>query len=125
MKITANQGWKLIGGNHHYFRSDWEVRYALHLECLKRKGLISEWFYEPKTFWFEDVKRGVRSYKPDFKIIQLDGSHYWVEVKGYMDGRSKTKLKRFKKYYPEETIILVDSAWFKKNTLLSPGKYVD
>jgi hypothetical protein len=26
----------------------------------------------------------------------------WMEVKGYLDDKSKIKLKRFKRYYPDE-----------------------
>lgn len=26
----------------------------------------------------------------------------WVEIKGYLDDKSKIKLKRFKRYYPKE-----------------------
>jgi hypothetical protein len=32
-------------------------------------------------------------------LIDLDK---WIEVKGYLPPRDKTKIKRFKKYYPEE-----------------------
>jgi len=108
------QGYRHVGDRNIYFRSNWEYRYALYLQFLKEQGVIQEWEHEPKTFWFELIKRGVRSYLPDFKIIKDDGTHYWVEVKGYMDSKSKTKLKRFKKYYPEEQLFLADESWFKK-----------
>ena len=26
----------------------------------------------------------------------------WIEIKGYLDDKSKIKLKRFKRYYPDE-----------------------
>ncbi len=100
------QGYRIVGDRNIFFRSSWEVNYACSMELLKKAQQILDWEYEPKTFWFEDIKRGVRSYKPDFKITKLDGTHYWVEVKGYLDSKSKTKLKRFKKYYPEEELIL-------------------
>ena len=73
------------------------------------------WEHEPSTFWFENIKRGVRSYLPDFRVWNVDGTHYWVEVKGYMDSKSKTKIKRFKKYYPNEPIYIVDKEWFRKH----------
>jgi hypothetical protein len=30
------------------------------------------------------------------------------EVKGYMDSKSRTKLKRMKKYHPAVTVILIE-----------------
>lgn len=111
---TAKQGWQLIGGKKHFFRSQWEVYYARYLQYMKEMGTIHDWLYEPETFWFESIKRGVRSYKPDFKVICHKG-HYWAEVKGYMDPKSLTKIKRFRKYYPQERIEIIDNSWFAKN----------
>lgn len=113
-KFCNNAGWRTIAGRKLYFRSGWEVSYAWYLQFLKEKKQIKEWEYEPKTFWFESIKRGVRSFLPDFKVVRLDDGHYWVEVKGYMDARSKTKINRFKKYYPEEQLVVVVGAWFKE-----------
>lgn len=110
--FTSKQGWRQIGQKRAYFRSEWEARYARYLETLKSTGAILEWLHEPQTFWFEKIKRGTRSYLPDFKVIQPDGSHYWVEVKGYFDAKSLTKIKRFHKYYPEEKLIVVSKEWF-------------
>lgn len=112
---NIHAGWEVVGKHKRYFRSGWEKKYAFYLQFLTEKSLIEKWEHEPMTFWFEKIKRGVRSYKPDFKVYRKDNSHYWVEVKGYMDSRSLTKLKRFKKYYPDEEIIVVDKEWFKKN----------
>lgn len=108
MQPRSNKpSWRTIGEKTHYYRSKMEASYARQLELMKKSGLIQEWYHEPETFWFLEIKRGVRSYKPDFKVINLDGSHYWVEVKGYMDAKSKTKIKRFNKYYPNEKLIVV------------------
>jgi len=93
----------------------WEANYAKWLQYQVEQGLIASWEHEPHTFWFLEIKRGVRSYLPDFKIINLDGSHYWVEVKGFWDAKSLTKVKRLHKYYPEEKLILIDSNWFLSN----------
>ena len=87
----------------------------MQLQFLKDQKVIQEWEHEPKTFWFEAIKRGVRSYMPDFKITEKEGTHYWVEVKGYMDARSHTKIKRFAKYYPEERLIVIGKEWFTNN----------
>ena len=112
--VKWKQGWGTIGGKKCYFRSKWEYDYALYLELLKKYKKITEWEHEPKTFWFLEIKRGTRSYLPDFRVTETNGEIVWHEVKGYMDDRSKTKLKRFKKYYPEETLYLVQAAQIKE-----------
>lgn len=109
---NSNQGYRVVGHRKIYFKSGWEVNYAIFMEFLKQKFQIKDWQYEPATFWFNNIKRGVRSYKPDFKITRLDGTHYWVEVKGYMDAKSQTKIKRFQKYYPEEELFVITKDWF-------------
>lgn len=97
-----------------YFRSKWEANYARYLNLLKEKGQVFKWEFEPDTFWFEKIKRGVRSYTPDFKIWdKADGEFYYVEVKGWMDAKSKTKLKRMKKYHPEVKLVLFDADDYK------------
>jgi hypothetical protein len=40
-------------------------------------------------------------------VVQLDGSHEWHEVKGWMDTKSKTRQKRFSKYFPDEKVRIV------------------
>lgn len=87
-----------------FFRSAWEANYARYLRFLKERGEIQEWEFEPDTFWFEKIRRGTRSYTPDFKITDKHGRTYYVEVKGWMDAKSKTKLKRMKKYHPHVEI---------------------
>ena len=111
----SSAGWRDIGGERVYFRSRWEANYARYLQFLLEQKAISAWQHEPETFWFLSIKRGVRSYLPDFKIIENDGSHHWVEVKGYMDPKSQTKLKRFAKYYPQEKLTVVSKDWFSRN----------
>ena len=100
-------GWREIGGKRNYYRSRWEANYARYLEWLKKNGQILDWKHEPETFWFEAIKRGVRSYKPDFRVWELDGQSKLHEVKGWMDLRSKTTLKRMAKYHPTETVIII------------------
>lgn len=101
--------WHEIGGKRSFYRSRWESNYAYYLEWLKGQGLIKEWEHEPVTFWFEKIKRGVRSYLIDFRVTENDGRQIYHEIKGWMDSRSKTKLKRMAKYYPEVKIIVIDS----------------
>jgi hypothetical protein len=114
-KHRAIQEWHCVGGKEIFFRSQWEWRYAIYLQWCKEKGLIKFWTHEPKTFWFEAIKRGVRSYLPDFWVQNDKDETYYVEVKGYYDSKSLTKIKRFRKYYPQEKLVLVDSKWFREN----------
>lgn len=106
-------GWRDIGGKRCYFRSRWEANYARYLDFLKRNNQISDWEHEPDTFWFEEVKRGVRSYLPDFKVYNIDETHEYHEVKGWMDAKSKTKLKRMAKYHPSIKMVLIDGPVYK------------
>jgi hypothetical protein len=117
LKNTAyKQFWAIVGDKDPiYFRSSWEYYYALFLEKLKQEGKINNWLHEPKCFWFEQIKRGVRSYLPDFLIIHINGSEEWVETKGLMCNKSITKMKRMAKYYPDVKIRLVGADWFKQN----------
>ncbi len=112
-KSTAD--WRIIGGKRIYFRSLWEANFGKYLQWQLDNGFIKDWLHEPQTFWFEEIKRGVRSYLPDFKVITLESGHVWYEVKGYYDSKSLTKIKRFKKYYPEEKLFLIDAKWFADN----------
>ena len=89
-----------------YFRSSWEANMARYYNFIGVK-----WEFEPKTFVFKDIRRGSVSYTPDFYLPEEDR---WIEVKGWMDGKSKTKLKRFKNQYPEE---------YKKLTLITEKEY--
>lgn len=93
--------------NDRFFRSAWEANFARYLNLLQDNGNIARWEYEPDTFWFEAIRRGVRSYKPDFKVWDTeDAEPYYYEVKGWMDAKSKTKLKRMAKYHPDVKIIV-------------------
>jgi hypothetical protein len=99
----------------YYFRSSWEANYARYLNYLVAEGKIYKWEFESDTFWFENIRRGIRSYTPDFKIWDTQESEpYYVEVKGYMDNKSKTKIKRFLKYYPHLTLKLVEKDFYRR-----------
>jgi hypothetical protein len=111
----TSQAWREIGGKKIFARSIWEANYSRYLEFLKQHKKILDWEHEPKTFWFEGIKRGCVSYKPDFQVFNLDGTWVWYEVKGYYDAKSLTKHKRFQKYFPEEKLILIDKNWFSRN----------
>lgn len=99
--------WREFGGKRHYYRSRWEANYGRYLEWLKVNGHIKEWEHEPEVFWFEGVKRGTVSYLPDFRVTNNNGSVEYHEVKGWMDDRSKTKIKRMAKYHPTVKLIVI------------------
>lgn len=118
-------GWRDIGGKRNYYRSRWEANYARYLEWLKANGQIKDWQHEPETFWFENVKRGVRSYLPDFKVWENNGLVAFHEVKGWMDARSKTCIRRMAKYHPQQRLIIIDGQQYRairlKAMSLVPG----
>lgn len=108
-------GWREIGGVRKYYRSRWEANYALYLEWLKEtQNGVAAWAHEPKVFWFEGIKRGCVSYLPDFWVQAPDGSEAYHEVKGWMDDRSKTKIRRMAKYHPTVVLVVVDAKAYRK-----------
>ncbi len=110
-----SKGWRVIGGIRKYYRSKWEANYARYLQLVKEHNQIKDWAHEPKTFWFEGIKRGVTSFKIDFQVILLSGKEEWHEVKGYMDAKSALKIKRMAKYHPDIKLRVIDKDWFKQN----------
>ena len=89
-----------------FFRSKWEANIARYYNFVGIK-----WIYEPQEFEFYKIKRGSRFYKPDFYLPEQDR---FIEVKGWFRPADKTKIRRFKKYYPEE---------FTKLDFIVPDKY--
>jgi hypothetical protein len=118
---TWKAEWVEIGGQRFYARSRYEVRYGHYLEWLKQQGEIKSWRHEPRDreFWFESIKRGVRSYLPDFEVVERNGSVSYHETKGWLDPKSRTKLRRMAKYYPHIRVVLID-----KNQMAAIGKTV-
>jgi len=118
-------GWRDVADRKIYFRSRWEANYGRYLEWLKSRGDIEDWAHEPETFWFEKIKRGCRSYLPDFKVTENCGSIVYHEVKGWMDARSKTKINRMRIYYPKVKLVLIEKKQYteikKKLSALIPG----
>lgn len=97
-----------------YFRSSWEANYARYLNLLMKMGVVEAWEFEPETFWFKTIKRGVRSYLPDFKVkYRSDPTPVFVEVKGWVMAKDKTKWKRMKKYYPHIKLEIVGAKEYR------------
>jgi len=111
---NCKRGWWESGEKRYFMRSGWEMNYACYLDFLVKHKQIKKWEYEPKTFWFDKIKRGVRSYTPDFFIYNNDGTTEYHEVKGIMDAKSKTKLNRMRIYYPKVKLLLIDSKAYKE-----------
>lgn len=103
IKTTENAYSRCKGGTrldlNQYFRSSWEANIARILNYL-----CIEWKYEYKRFNFLEEKEGVLSYQPDFYLPKYNK---WIEVKGWMDEKSKRRLELFKKYYPTESSNLI------------------
>lgn len=106
-------GWRTIAGRSVHYRSAWEYNLALYFQWLKERGEIQEWEFEPETFWFAGIKRGVVSYLPDFRITERNGSVRYIEAKGFLDARSKTKLKRMAKYHPTVRVDLIGEVQYR------------
>lgn len=79
-----------------FVRSGWEANVLRWLKHYKHP-----YEYEPKTFSFIEygIKHGTVSYTPD---VYLPSTDQFIEIKGYLKAEDKTKLNRFKKFYPEE-----------------------
>ena len=59
------------------------------------------------------MRRGPASfYIPDFEVI-IGSSKEFHEIKGYMNAASKAKLKRMRKYYPDEKVVLIDAKAYR------------
>ena len=82
-------------------RSSWEANI---LRWLNWKKLF--WEYEPKTYAYIEfgVKHGTISYTPDIRVLNWDNKkeEVLIEIKGFLKAEDRTKLNRFRKYYPEE-----------------------
>lgn len=118
-RIVSHVGGKhgSLGGRRadlgdQYFRSLWEANWARYLTFLCNLKAIHSWRYEPRTFEFP-VKRGTRFYTPDFEVVENDGEIAYEEVKGYMDSKSATQLKRMAQYYPNVRIRIIDQKCYR------------
>jgi len=78
----------------YHFRSAWERNFARVL-CKKK----IKWTYEERVFTFGGVARRPFQYIPDFH--DTDSDVYW-EIKGYLRSQDRSKMRRFRKLYPED-----------------------
>lgn len=102
--------------DNRYFRSMMEANVARYYNFVGIK-----WEYEPREFKFP-IERGIRFYKPDFYLPDTDT---YIECKGWFDPKSKTRMKRMAKYFPEVKVHIMDwveyKALAKQVSMLIPG----
>lgn len=103
-----------ICGRNFHFMSSWEHSVALMLEELKKEGVITFWDYEHYRFIFHDVKKGIRSYMPDFTIVNSMGKTIHIEVKGWKMATGMKRIEMFKERYPNETLYIIDNNEYRK-----------
>jgi hypothetical protein len=98
------------------FKSRTEANFARILVHLR-----VEWKYEERAFTFDNF--GYKT-KPFIYIIDFETPNkdfhgcQWIEVKGYMDAKSRNKLRRLKKCYPQDaanTLVVIYSDHNKKD----------
>jgi hypothetical protein len=111
-KLSAAMQERLSSDENVYSRCKYGRRADLNF--LVGRGIVARWEYEAETFWFERVRRGVRSYKPDFRVTEPSGAVHYVEVKGWMDPKSKTKLARMARYHADVDLRLVDEKAYRE-----------
>lgn len=91
--------------------SNYEYDYALYLDYLYDNGEIAGWIKNTTLFGFsEEIEtrgRKQKSYRPDFIIFFKNGTYEIHEVKGWMNERSETVLKQFKKDYENLTLKVI------------------
>jgi hypothetical protein len=105
---TRAKGGKRSDIGDIWFRSSWEANYARYLNVMIDMNIVEKWEFEPETFWFEKIKRGVRSYLPDFKVYYRNSdTPVYIEIKGWVQDKDKTKWKRMKKYHPHIVLEIV------------------
>lgn len=71
--------------------SSYEVEVCGILDDWHDRGIIKHWDYTPDRFKYLDECGKQRTYFPDFKITENDGSFYYLETKGFMQIRDQYK----------------------------------
>jgi hypothetical protein len=100
---------EVVNGRSVYFKSQVEVRFATILQRLQQASAIVEWDYEGKEFWFDDIRRGTCSYRPDFRAVWPEEGEVYYETKSTSGLRQRdvTKFRRMAKRYPDVKLVLV------------------
>lgn len=84
-----------------------EADYARELDVKKAGGAIKNWWRAPSIVLVPG-KRGERiEYRPDFVVLDADGSRYWVDVKGVETAVWKLKVRLLHYVKPGERLLVV------------------
>ena len=98
--------------NSPSFRSAWERNVYRVFQFTNHRLQ-----YEIRRYVFDPPYRRTLDYLPDFVLEEGTEKEQIIEVKGWLDGKSKTKLLGFKKHYPDELKKLIVITDGKKNIL--------
>lgn len=84
-----------------FYRSSWESNFHRYIKYLEPATDLK---YESVTYSFFEfgIRRGQVTYTPDFLLTYPDGTAMLVEIKGFFSPQDVTKLRRFKRFYPQE-----------------------
>jgi len=82
------------------------------------------WQYEPDRFEFKEVGTKGRFYTPDFRILFPDGHFEYHEIKGWDYPSGKLARRRFRQYYPEYKLVVIDKNWFDDARLRGVDKFI-
>lgn len=112
---NVKRGWRTINRKRIYFDSKAEANYYRYLLFLKKNGGIVDFKYHPPYFDFSKwIKYGTRRYELDFWVKEKTGKEKWIEIKGTdvlskMDSKSRTRINRLRKYYPEAHLDVIST----------------
>lgn len=66
-----------------------EEAYAERLEILRRGNVIADWAFQPEKLRLADRT----FYTPDFRVINVDATIEFHEVKGFWEDDARVKIK--------------------------------
>ena len=96
-----------IDGQRCYFRSRWEANYARYLGFYEPPETLRSGSTSQRHSGLR-LPRGCALFCPDFRVTENDGRVTYHEVKGWMDDRSVTKIKRMRIYHPSVKLIVIE-----------------
>lgn len=118
-QISFKHGIREIGGRAMYFHSAYEANFARYLQRLKGDHKISDWIKNTTKFPFSTavVVRGVvmKSFIPDFLVIDLGGNSHYYEVKGWENDKFTAQLAQFNHDYSCVDLTVFGKEWFRQN----------
>ena len=89
------------------YASKLEARTAGRLEEARQRGEIAAWQAQPCTLDLRVGEALVARYRPDFEVVELDGTTRIVECKGMWTPDAKLKWRLFRALYPSVRVEVV------------------